>query len=181
LRLHLLFTCAPPPPLGRWISLRSQLAARRAHTHTLSECIQHSSALLSHRLQVECDYSQNRALLSAFQVTHGHFLQQNTRARFASQEFLLFGAAAQREKYKVSCRDADNAAARYITGSGHQESHVSARFIDFPEWWRIFYYLRLKKCSLAVGVMNESVAQQPDQQQSRKYEIGFAFMMCLIF
>jgi len=60
------------------------------------------------------DYSQNRALLSAFQVTHGHFLQQNTRARFASQEFLLFGAAAQREKYKVSCRDADNAAARYI-------------------------------------------------------------------
>jgi hypothetical protein len=135
-------------------------------------------------MQVECDYSQNRALLlSAFQVTHGHFLQQNTR--FASEEFLLFCVlprGSQRGKYKVSCRDADNAR-RGISGSWHQESHVSARFIDFREWWRIFYYLRLKKCSLAVGVMNESrsVAQQPDQQLSHKYEIGFAFMMCLIF
>jgi hypothetical protein len=113
------------------------------------------------------------------------FAAKHPLARFASEEFLLFCVlprGSQRGKYKVSCRDADNAR-RGISGSGHQESHVSARFIDFREWWRIFYYLRLKKCSLAVGVMNESrsVAQQPDQQLSHKYEIGFAFMMCLIF
>jgi hypothetical protein len=93
----------------------------------------------------------------------------------------FYSARQPREKNIKSPAEMRIMRRRGISGSGHQESHVSARFIDFPEWWRIFYYLRLKKCSLAVGVMNESVAQQPDQQQSRKYEIGFAFMMCLIF
>jgi hypothetical protein len=74
LRLHLLFTCAP---LGRWIRARrldSQSAVAGAFLRSFSR----ASPLCSPPLFTT-------HLLSAFQVTHGHFLQQNAVECFYSR------------------------------------------------------------------------------------------------
>jgi hypothetical protein len=132
-------------------------------------------------MQVECDYSQNRALLSAFQVTHGHFLQQNTRSLCVGGiSFILRTAAPLREKYKVSCRDEDNAA-RYIRFRALGITRLCP-FYRFS--WMVAHFLLFtaeKKMHSRIGPGRYEWIQAPDQQQSHKYEIGFAFMMCLIF
>jgi len=79
----------PQVEIAPAIHLRA--AAWQVDLRAASVCIQHSSRPF---MQPWMRYSQNRELLSAFQVTHGHFLQQNA----AAQGILLFSGPAERAR-----------------------------------------------------------------------------------